>query len=101
MKALLVIDAQDIIVEFKDFQQELNKIESIIQDFKENDEPVIFIRNIDDDETSPFYKELPSSELHHSLKGYADIVIEKKSPSAFLHTELSDKLDQLGVEHLL
>lgn len=67
MKALLVIDAQNIIVEFKDFQQELNKIDSIIQDFKENDEPVIFIRNIDDDETSPFNKELPSSELHHSL----------------------------------
>ncbi|MCZ8541854.1 cysteine hydrolase family protein [Psychrobacillus psychrodurans] len=100
MKALLVIDAQNIIVEFKDFQQELNKIDSIIQDFKENDEPVIFIRNIDDDETSPFNKELPSSELHHSLKAYADIVIEKKSPSAFFHTELSEKLDQLGVEHL-
>lgn len=100
MKALLVIDVQNVIVEFKDFQQELNSIESIIQDFKVNEEPVIFIRNLDDDEKSPFNKKLPSSELHHFLKEYADIVIEKKTPSAFFHTELSEKLEQLGVEHL-
>lgn len=100
MKALLVIDAQNAIVEFKDFQQELNNIESIIRDFKENEEPVIFIRNIDNEETSPFNKESPSSELHHFLKGYADIVIEKKTPSAFFQTELSDKLEKLGVDHL-
>jgi len=100
LKALLVIDAQNAIVEFKDFQQELNSIERIIHDFKVNEEPVIFIRNLDDEETSPFNKELSSSELHHSLKEYADIVIEKKTPSAFFQTELSDKLEQLGVEHL-
>ena len=100
MKALLVIDAQNAIVEFKNFQQELNSIESIIHDFKENEEPVIFIRNLDDEETSPFNKELPSSELHHSLKEYADIVIEKKTPSAFFQTDLRDELERLGVEHL-
>ena len=100
MKALLVIDVQNAIVEFRDFHRELNRIESIIKDFKENEEPVIFIRNLDDEETSPFNKELPSSELHYSLKEYADIVIEKKTPSAFFQTELSDKLEQLGVEHL-
>lgn len=100
MKALLVIDVQNAIVEFKDFQPELNSIKSIIQDFKENEEPVIFIKNIDDEETSPFNKELPSSELHHSLKKYADIVIEKKTPSAFFQTELNDELEKLGVKHL-
>src|SRR5690625_1945263 len=100
MKALLVIDVQNVIVEFKDFQKELNIIESIIKDFKEKGEPVIFIRNIDDEETSPFYKESPESELHHSLKSYADTVIEKKTPSAFFQTELNEKLEQLGVDHL-
>lgn len=100
MRALLVIDVQNLIVDFKDFQQELNNIESIIQDFKENGEPVIFIRNLDDDETSHFYKELPSSELHPSLKDYADIIIEKKTPSAFFQTELTDKLEQLSIDHL-
>lgn len=100
MKALLVIDVQNAIVGFKDFQHELTTIESIIQDFKENEEPVIFVRNLVDEETSPFNKELLSSELHPSLKGYADIVIEKKTPSAFFQTELSEKLEQLGVDHL-
>lgn len=100
MKALLVVDVQNVIVEFKDFQQELSKIERVIQDFKTGSAPVIFIRNIDDVETSPFYKETPSSELHHSLKNYADIVIEKKTPSAFFQTELSNQLEQLGVDHL-
>lgn len=100
MKALLVIDVQNILVEFKDFQQELNSIESIIKDFKKNDESVIFIRNIDDEEDSSFYKGSRSSELHDSLKEYADIVIEKKTPSAFFQTELSEKLEQLGINHL-
>nr|WP_277585561.1 isochorismatase family protein [Psychrobacillus antarcticus] len=78
----------------------MNHIESIIEDFKENEEPVVFIRNLDDEETSPFNKELTSSELHHSLKDYAEIVIEKKMPSAFFQTELSDRLEHLGVKHL-
>ena len=100
MKALLVIDVQNVIVEFKDFQPELNNIESIIKDFKERKEPVIFIRNVEDEETSPFYKESLNSELHDSLKHYADIVIEKKTPSAFFQTDLSETLEKLGVNHL-
>lgn len=101
MRALLVIDVQNTIVESRNFQPELNKIESIIKDFKEKKEPVIFIRNIEDKETSLFYKYSIGSELHHSLKEYADIVIEKRTPSAFFQTNLNDKLEQLGVEHLL
>lgn len=100
MKALLVIDAQNVIVEVKNFHQELENIEGIIQNFKAEDDPVIFIRNIDDDETSPFNKKMLSSELHHSLSKYADIIIEKKTPSAFFQTELSDRLAELGIDHL-
>lgn len=100
MKALLVIDAQNTIVEFKDFRQELSSIESIIKDFRKKETPVIFIRNIEDKETSPFYKRSLGSELHHSLKEYADIVIEKKTPSAFFQTTLDEKLKQLGIDHV-
>lgn len=100
MKALLVIDVQNAIVEFKDFQKELNTLENIIKDFKEKGEPIIFIRNVEDEETSPFYRECPQSELHHSLKGYADTVIEKKTPSAFFQTELQEILEHLGVDHV-
>lgn len=100
MKALLVIDVQNIIVEVKNFHQELENIEGIIQNFKAEDDSVIFIRNIDDDEKSPFNKKVLSSELHHSLNKYADIIIEKKTPSAFFQTGLSDKLAELDVDHL-
>ncbi|MFC3418027.1 isochorismatase family protein [Salinicoccus hispanicus] len=100
MKALLVIDLQNAIVDLKDFQQELDNIESIIKDFKKDGAPVIFIRNIDDQETSPFYKKSASSELHPSLKGYADVVIEKKTPSAFYKTDLSNYLEDQNVDHL-
>lgn len=100
-KALLVIDVQKGIVDFKDFKQELNNIEDIIQDFKENNEPVIFIRNLADEESSPFHKDKESSELHPSLEKYADIVIEKKTPSAFFKTELSEKLTELRIDHLV
>ena len=100
MKALLVIDAQKAIIDSKDFENELNNIEVVIKDFKANKYPVIFVRNIADDEKSPFHKENQSSELHPYLKGYADIVIEKKTPSSFFKTELEEKLKERGVDHV-
>lgn len=100
MNALLVIDVQNGIVELGDFKEELSRMEYIIEDFEENKDPVIFIRHTDDDEGSPLYKDSAGSELHHSLKDYADQVIEKQTPSSFFNTELSDVLEELGVEHL-
>lgn len=100
MEALLVIDAQNAIINVKDFHQELNHIEKVIKDFKEKEAPVIFIRNIADEKASPFYKEGLGSELHPALKEYADDVIEKKTPSAFFQTDLEEKLKELGVHHL-
>lgn len=101
MKALLVIDAQNVIIETKDFQKELTNIEEMIKDFKEKEYPVIFIRNISDDQNSPFYKNARSSELYPPLGQYADMIIDKKTPSAFYQTNLNKKLEQLGVNHLL
>ena len=100
MKALLVIDAQKAIIDSKDFENELNKIETVIKDFKAKNYPVIFVRNIADDEKSLFNKENPSSELHPYLKDYADIVIEKKTPSSFFETDLEEKLKEQGADHV-
>ncbi|MHA6253051.1 cysteine hydrolase family protein [Oceanobacillus sp. CAU 1775] len=100
MKALLVIDVQNVIVEFKDFQSELDNMEKVIRDFKNNGDPVIFIRNVEDDPSSDFNKASLGSELHHSLENYADVVIEKKTPSAFYQTELNEKLEEMNVNHL-
>jgi len=100
VEALLVIDVQNGIVNFGDFQEELSIIENVIKDFKENGKPVIFIRHLDDVEDSPLYRGSAGSELHSSLKEYAEYVIEKKTPSSFFNTNLSETLEQLGVKHL-
>ncbi|OZU88717.1 isochorismatase [Virgibacillus indicus] len=100
MKALLVIDVQNGIVEFGDFEVELEKMEGIIKDFKENDDPVIFVRHLDDEKESPLFKDSAGSELHSSLKDYAEQVIEKQTPSSFFNTNLASILEELGVDHL-
>lgn len=100
MKALLVIDVQNGIVNFGDFKEELSLMENVIKDFKDSDSPVIFMRHLDDAEESPLYKHSVGSELHSSLKDYADYVIEKQTPSSFFNTELSNTLEKLGVNHL-
>ena len=100
MQALLVIDVQNGIVDFGDFREELTLMEKVIKDFKSNGRPVIFIRHLDDEEESPLYKGAAGSELHDSVKEYADYVIEKQTPSSFFNTNLSNVLVAMGVKHL-
>lgn len=100
MKALLVIDVQNGIVKFGDFKEELTLMENVIKDFKDSKNPVIFMRHVDDMEESSLYKNSVGSELHPSLKDYADYVIKKQTPSSFVNTTLSETLEELGIKHL-
>lgn len=100
MRALLVIDVQNGIIKLGDFKEEISLIEKVIKDFKKNNSPVIFMRHLDDAEESPLYKYSVGSELHSSLKDYADYIIEKQTPSSFFNTQLSNTLEKLGVNHL-
>lgn len=100
MRALLVIDVQNGIVNFKDFSEELSLMEKVIQEFKESQEPVIFMRHFDDLPDSPLYRDSIGSELHSSLKDYAGYVLEKETPSSFYKTGLQELLEKLNVEHL-
>ncbi|WP_203248751.1 isochorismatase family protein [Sporosarcina beigongshangi] len=100
MQALLVIDVQNGIVNLGDFQQELAHMVTIIKDFKSQDKPVIFVRHFDDAKESPLHKNSVGSELHPSLKEYADCVVEKQTPSSFFNTNLASLLEELGVKHL-
>lgn len=100
MEALLVIDVQNGIVEFADFQKELTVMKDVIEDFKSKGKPVIFIRHLDDEEESSLYKGSAGSELHASLKEYAECIVEKQTPSAFFKTDLSGRLEKLEVDHV-
>ncbi|SEQ13703.1 isochorismatase family cysteine hydrolase [Piscibacillus halophilus] len=100
MKALLVIDVQNVIVNFKDFRNELINIEKIINDFKSQQLPVIFVRNISGDENNPFYYKSKDSKIYEPLLEYADYTIEKKTPSSFFQTKLENMLRNLNVNQL-
>ncbi|WP_412733832.1 isochorismatase family protein [Heyndrickxia acidicola] len=66
MKALLVIDAQNGIVNFGDFQEEIAKIERVIKDFKHQGSPVIFVKHLDDNEESQLYEKSVGADIHSS-----------------------------------
>ncbi|MGO1368833.1 MAG: isochorismatase family protein [Senegalia sp. (in: firmicutes)] len=100
MKALLVIDVQNGIVNMRDFKEELSLIENVISDFKEKRYPVIFLRHMDEDKGSSLYKEYEGSKLHSSLKNYSEHIIEKKTPSAFFNTKLDNLLKKLNINHI-
>lgn len=100
MKALLVIDVQNGLINLGDFKEELSLMENIIKDFKEANMPVIFMRHLDDEEESGLYRNSDGSKLHNSLKDYAEYVIEKQTPSSFYNTELQGTLEKLGVDHI-
>lgn len=100
MKALLVIDVQNGLVNKGDFSKEISLMENIIKDFKKDKNPVIFMRHYDDFEESPLRKGSIGNELHNSIKDHADLVIEKNTPSSFFNTNLAEVLEEKGVDHL-
>lgn len=99
-KALLVSDVQNSIVNFADFTKEISLMEQIIKDFQTNNDPVIFMKHIDEMEESPLHRNSSGAELHDSLMHYADTIIEKQTPNSFYHTPLKEHLEMLNIEHL-
>jgi nicotinamidase-related amidase len=83
VQALIVIDVQNGLVEQGDFHSELSRMEKLIHIFKDRSLPVVFMRHEDEEEESPLYKGSRGAEIHPSLKEYADVVIEKNTPSFF------------------
>ncbi|WP_370295170.1 isochorismatase family protein [Rossellomorea marisflavi] len=100
MKALLVIDVQNGLVNAGDFSKEISLMEEVIKDFKNENSPVIFMRHFDDIEGSPLQRGSNGSELHHSIKDYADHVVEKQTPNSFYNTKLNDLLKEKEIDHL-
>lgn len=100
MRALLVIDVQNGLVEKGDFQKELSLMERVIKEFQVNGNPVIFMKHVDEEEQSPLYKSSNGGNLHSSLAKYAEHIVEKQTPSSFFHTNLSAKLEVFGVKHI-
>ncbi|WP_430786828.1 isochorismatase family cysteine hydrolase [Virgibacillus flavescens] len=98
MRALLVIDVQNVLVEQVDFHAEKERIKKLISEFKQNDEPVIFVRHTDAE--GPMAAGSKGSELDSDLVGYADHIVEKHTESAFFETNLDSLLKSIDVNHI-
>ncbi|AVQ99782.1 isochorismatase [Oceanobacillus iheyensis] len=101
MNALFVIDVQNGIVEEGDFTEELNKMEEIIEGFKDRNEPVIFFQHLDEEKESPLFEKSRGAELHDSLRHHAEYIVEKRTPSGFFETNLEKILEENDIEHVV
>ncbi|REB07426.1 isochorismatase family protein [Sporosarcina sp. BI001-red] len=101
MRALLVIDVQNGIVNFGNFTEELTNIQKAIREFKTKELPIFFMKHLNSEEDSALLEGSEGAELHDSVKEYADTVIEKRTPSSFYKTDLAERLKESDVDHLI
>lgn len=101
MKALLVIDFQNGFLQKGDFHKEKGRISNLIDQFKRDKLPVIFMRHIDKNSESPITDGTTGGDFDPELEQYADYVIEKSTPSSFYRTKLQERLNELGVSHIV
>lgn len=101
MRALLVIDVQQALVDQVDFREEKERIKKLIEAFKQKEEPVIFMLHTDADKDSPLAAGSKGAELDPELSIYADHVIEKHTESAFYETNLDTLLKSFGVNQII
>ncbi|MEC2225045.1 isochorismatase family cysteine hydrolase [Heyndrickxia coagulans] len=100
MKALLVLDMQNGILEMKDFSEERNKIKNIIKRFKDAKDLVVLTKHIDKDPNSPLAENNEKSDIDKEFAQYADLTITKTTPSAFFGTKLDSILKEKNIDHL-
>lgn len=101
MRVLLVIDFQNGFLQMGDFILEKERVLHLVGSFKRNKQPVIFIRHKDEHPESPIRDGNEAGKIDPDLVGHADYVIEKSTPSSFFKTDLQEKLDALGVKHVV
>lgn len=100
MNALLVIDAQNTLLQSGDFRKEVSVIRKMVNDFKSSGSPVIVMRHVSEEEHHSFYREEAGSQLPPALQESADYIIEKRTPSAFFQTSLDQLLQTLDIKHV-
>lgn len=100
MKALIVIDTQEVIVNQKPFDKEIVNIKRMIDDFKKNNDEVIFTQHVEESTESIFYKENKSIKILDSLISDNAYVYKKSSPSIFKGGKLDEYLKQKHINHL-
>ncbi|SHN84887.1 Nicotinamidase-related amidase [Paenibacillus sp. ov031] len=99
-KALIVLDVQYGITSLRDFSAQLGKIEAVIAEFDQRNEPIIYLKHVDYDHegSSLFYKNAAGLEIVVDTGRHT--VLEKSKPNAFSNPELKNWLHEHQVEHV-
>ncbi|WP_085523641.1 cysteine hydrolase family protein [Tuberibacillus sp. Marseille-P3662] len=100
MRALLVIDVQEGLLQLTDSNQTVASIKQIMNDFQAKKEPIIAMRHFDEAEGSPVQKGTSGVNLHPDIEANVDHIVEKQTPSAFFNTSLQPLLEQLKIDHV-
>lgn len=100
MKALLVIDVQNGFLKSGKFKEEIKNIKDIIKLFKENNEPIIAFKHIDENENSPIYYNSIDSEIENEISESSYYILEKRFPNSFKDTKLEEVLKNKNVDEL-
>lgn len=101
MRALIVLDAQNGMLEQKNFDSQLRIIHQLIDEFRSNNECIIATKHLDEAAESMIYKNSQGAEVKKSIVEKSDYILEKRNPNAFLGTELEERLREKGVSELI
>jgi len=99
-KALVVLDLQKGMLDQGEFEDRVNIILELVEDFEHNNEEVIFVKHIDYQvKNSPLFQ-TKRENLEIQLDTSTHKVFEKSKPSAFSNPEFKNYLNEKGIEHL-
>ncbi|MFD1416587.1 cysteine hydrolase family protein [Oceanobacillus jeddahense] len=102
MKAVLAIDMQKALIDEKyNLGQRVNNMETVLEDFSNQNYPVFFMQHTSENREDPFYIGGAGAEIYPPLKKYATEIIQKETPSAFYQTDLLEKCQAYKVDELV
>ena len=106
--ALIIVDVQQGFVEEAYFGGNRNnpdaeaKMSEILQIWRETKRPIFHIKHNSTNSLSPLRPELPGNAIHPAVAPQGDEpVIEKNVNSAFIGTDLEQRLQDAGIEQLV
>jgi nicotinamidase-related amidase len=104
--ALLIIDVQLGMFDerFPVFKGDdlLNTIQSLIRKARTAQIPIVFVQHNGKEANDPIYPGLPGWQIHPAIAPLeGDTIIHKDHPDAFQDTDLQEKLQSLGITHLV
>ncbi len=104
--ALVIIDVQLGMFDANDpvyaGSELLNKIKTLISQARASSAPIIYIQHDGKGDNDPLRPDKPGWLIHPAIQpAQNDVVIRKRHPDAFQETSLQNKLDVLGIKHLI